>query len=196
MVPTIRSASPGRNRWAGVLTRWILLVVLACGVVGMHTLGHPASAAAESGGASAAGSGGASGAAFAAGSDVVAQAEPVVESGAESVSGTRVASGAAEHAVTNEPATGHGRACPSGDCAPADRSGDKHGSEHGTDPASMCLAVLFAGLGALATALALLALRRARDPRAFRPRARAARFVSGLPPPGPPELSLLQVLRI
>ncbi|WP_331771966.1 DUF6153 family protein (plasmid) [Embleya sp. NBC_00888] len=98
--------------------------------------------------------------------------------------------------MTNEPATGHGEACPRGDCAPGDGSGDKHGSEHGTDPASMCLAVLFAGLGALATALALLALRRARDLPAFRPRARAARFVSGLPPPGPPELSLLQVLRI
>lgn len=187
MVPTTRSASLGRNRRVGVLTRWILLVVLACGVVGMHTLGHPASAAV--------GSGGASGVAFVAGSDVASHAGPVVESGAESVAGMRVAA-AVDHAVTNEPATGHGEVCPRGDCAPGDKSGDKHGSEHGTDPASMCLAVLFAGLGALATALALLALRRARDLPAFRPRPRAARFVSGLPPPGPPELSLLQVLRI
>ncbi|OPC79342.1 hypothetical protein B4N89_35450 [Embleya scabrispora] len=81
-----------------------------------------------------------------------------------------------------------------GGCPDRDCSADG-GPHHDSDPTTICLAVLLAGLGVVVAALAVLALRRARTRRRRRPRARLAAFVLGLPPPRTPDLTLLRVLR-
>ncbi|WP_126643944.1 DUF6153 family protein [Embleya hyalina] len=148
--------------------RGLLLVLLTLGVMGMHTLGHPASAAAPG---------------SAPGSASVAPADPAAAS-------TAVDPVDAGGGAMRPMAPGRHGGCPDGDCSAGG------GPHHGSDPTTICLAVLLAGLGVVVAALAVLALRRARTRRRRRPRARLAAFVLGLPPPATPDLALLRVLRI
>ncbi|MFE5331077.1 DUF6153 family protein [Embleya sp. NPDC056575] len=143
---------------ARVLVRGLLFLLLTLGVMGMHTLGHPASASAAA---------------------------------SESESATEAAHAVGAGRGAMEPmAPGRHGGCPDGDCS------TDGGPHHGSDPTTICLAVLLAGLGVVVAALAVLALRRARTRRRLRPRARLAAFVLGLPPPRTPDLALLRVLRI
>ncbi|MET7304477.1 DUF6153 family protein [Embleya sp. NPDC005575] len=113
--------------------------------------------------------------------------------GEASAAASPTPTGAPASSMHEPAAPAHHEDCPPRGCG--DPRND-HGSEHGTDPASICVAVLVAGIGALASAVALLALRRRRDHRVLRTQARWAHLNLGLPPPRPPDLALLRVLRI
>ncbi|HSA52063.1 MAG TPA: DUF6153 family protein [Yinghuangia sp.] len=138
------------------VVRLLLLIVLATGVAGMHTVGHPHEAVAA----------------------------PADISAAE-----KQAAHPADPAMGG-PALDRETGCPQGHCPPPDH----HGSGHGTNPMSLCLAVLLVGLGMALAALAAAAARRRPGP--GRLRAGSSRCAAGRSPPRPPEPILLQVLRI
>ncbi|UGQ11470.1 DUF6153 family protein [Yinghuangia sp. ASG 101] len=168
-MPTAATAVAGspRVRPGTAAVRLLLLVLLTVGIVGMHTLGHPEDDTATAATASAVGP-------------------------------------AAAHTLPHDTAGN----CPAGHCASpdalmSDGVGDhpsgRHGADssgHGTDPASMCLAVFLAALGALLLGAAWLTVRRRSRGSVHAARAWWSRLASGLPPPERPDLSRLQVLRI
>jgi hypothetical protein len=155
-------------RNATALVRLFLFVVLAVGTVGMHTIGHPPEARAE-----------ATMATDAKSADVMAAPDT--------------------HAVPDAPAA----PCPDGHCAAGGSAAAEHRNtaDHdsparhpGMDPASVCLAIALAGF---VLAVTLLALRRGAARRtALFVRGLWGRVTSVLPPPQPPDLSQLAILRI
>ncbi|MGA4545763.1 hypothetical protein ACPA54_37825 [Uniformispora flossi] len=153
-------------RNATALVRLFLFVILAVGTAGMHTIGHPPEARAE--------------AAMAA--DAMS-ADPM--------------------AAPDAP-DGPDAPCPDGHCAaqgPAAAEHRENTADHnsparhpGMDPASVCLAIALAGF---VLAVTLLALRRGAARRtALFVRGLWGRVASVLPPPQPPDLSQLAILRI
>ncbi|KQX50578.1 MULTISPECIES: hypothetical protein [unclassified Streptomyces] len=168
-------AERGR-RAEGALAHLLLVVVLALGVFLMHAVGHPEGAGGDTASAhTSSSSTAASSASMAASSSAAVPSSP----------GT----GQSAHAASSAAVNGHSAVPPGGD----DSSDARHGPGSGMDMTTLCVAVLagwlFAGLvrAALARRPEWLALLLARLTPALGPHA---------PPPRPPDLSLLSVLRI
>ncbi|MEU8617245.1 hypothetical protein [Streptomyces sp. NPDC048623] len=156
----------GRTPARGALAHLLLVVVLALGVFVMHSVGHP-------GGSSGGGTGGAA---------------AHVAVAAHEAGGTSSAGG---HAHTTGPSAGH-HADRASAAVPAPAS--SHDSGGGMDMTTLCVAVLGAWLLA---ALVRAALRRARRDLTVPPLARLlAALRPHAPPPRPPDLAALSVLRI
>jgi hypothetical protein len=168
-------------RNASTPVRLLLFALLLIGTVGMHTIGHPPEAKAATPAAAPA-------------------AAPAVMTDAAA---SAAAMPAAPDAVSADPGD-----CPSGHCSspaglptahsPAGQGGhgapgSDHGSSGGMDPMSLCLAI---ALAAFVLAVTWFALRRGTRRRTTAVRGLWGRLGSALPPPRPPDLSRLAVLRI
>ncbi|MDI2126067.1 hypothetical protein [Yinghuangia seranimata] len=156
-------------RRATTLVRLLLFALLVLGTAGMHTLGHPPES-------------GPSHDPMAGTTVTVSMADPVADPMADPAADCPDGHCAADAAsgVTFIPATAHGSGLPM-----------PHG---GMDPASLCMAVL---LAAVTLAITLFLLRPCSRRRArLTARGLWGRATSALPPPTPPDLSCLAVLRI
>lgn len=161
-------------RNATALVRLFLFVVLAVGTVGMHTVGHPPEAHAEA------------------------------TMATDAMSADAMAGPTALQAI-RAPRVPHApdAPCPDGHCAVGGSAAAEHQNtaDHnspaghpGMNPASVCLAIVLAGF---VLAVTLLALRRGAARRtALFVRGLWGRVTSVLPPPQPPDLSQLAILRI
>lgn len=154
-------------RNATAFVRLFLFVVLAVGTVGMHTVGHPPEA----------------------------RAEAAMATDAMSADAMAAPNADAPNAPDTPCADGHCTA--DGPAATEHRNTADHNSparHPGMDPASVCLAIALAGF---VLAVTLLALRRGAARRtALFVRGLWGRVTSVLPPPQPPDLSQLAILRI
>ncbi|MEW2218693.1 hypothetical protein AB0939_05155 [Streptomyces sp. NPDC006990] len=175
-MPTGERAPRARGMWCG---RLLLLAALLSGLVGMHTLGHPAAGPPE------------------AAQTAAHLTAPAVHSG--SAEGARAGEGTASPAHSAQPPRPQrgaaNTAAPHGDSTPSEPG---HGSGHGigTDPLSVCLAVLGAWTAAALPGSAVTVLTPhgtdGREPC----HARIRRALRPLPPPGTSSrLARLSVLR-
>ncbi|NUU21624.1 MAG: hypothetical protein HOV68_08940 [Streptomycetaceae bacterium] len=162
-------------RDASAPVRLLLFALLVVGTMGMHTIGHPPEAHA---------------------SMAASMEAPTGDAGRAAAADVRTS----DHAPAAAPAAMPAEDCPDGHCAPAASTPDHgttapsgHGGVMGLGMASLCLAIV---LAAFVLAVTLFALRRGgRRPRHLA-RGLWGRLASGLPPPRPPDLSRLAVLRI